>query len=124
MFCQSKNICDFLIVALHEDPSIERPSKMKPILSSAERKKILNSIKYIDLVIPYSYEKDLYDLLLKEKPDIRLLGEDYKDRQDYTGYGLCPEVYFFTRNHGWSTTKFKNKIYEQIKIQHNKGETK
>ena len=74
MFCQSKNICDFLIVALHEDPSIERPSKMKPILSSAERKKILNSIKYIDLVIPYSYEKDLYDLLLTTDLFISLSG--------------------------------------------------
>ena len=117
MFCEAKSCCDFLIVALHEDPSIERPSKMKPILTVSERKKILNSIKYIDLVIPYTYEKDLYDLLLEQKPDIRLLGDDYKSRKDYTGYGLCPEVYFFSRNHGWSTTKFKNKIYEQTKLQ-------
>ena len=67
-------------------------------------------LKYIDEIVCYNFESELEKILEDIKPDIRLLGDDYKSRTDYTGYGLCPEVYFFNRSHGWSTTKFKNLI--------------
>lgn len=110
MFKEAAEVCDRVIVALHSDPSIERPNKLSPILTVEERTETLMSIVYIDEVIKYDYEQDLENLILKIKPDIRLLGEDYRNRTDYTGFGLCPEVHFFNRDHGWSTTKFKNLI--------------
>lgn len=110
MFKEASIICDKVVVALHGDPTLERPSKMKPILSIEERKETLNAIKYIDEIVVYNLESELESLIEDIRPDVRLLGKDYKFRTDYTGYGLCPEVHFFNRDHGWSTTKFKNLI--------------
>ena len=115
MFKEAKSVCDVLFVGLHTDPSIERPEKIKPILSIQERKDMLLSIKYIDEVSTYTTEEELLSLIIKVSPDVRLLGDDYKNRFDYTGYGICPKIYYFDRSHGWSTTKFKNLIYKQMK---------
>lgn len=116
MFKEASNVCDKVIVALHGDPSIERPEKIKPILSIEERVETLKAIKYIDDIIVYNFEKELETLIKKTKPDIRLLGDDYRQREDYTGFGLCPEVYFFDRTHGWSTTKFKKLIKKNMEL--------
>lgn len=115
MFEEASRNCDKLLVALHSDPSIERPGKIKPILSVQERELTLGSLKYVDVVVVYTYEHQLETLIRNVKPQVRFLGDDYKERTDYTGYGLCPEVYYLDRSHGWSTTKFKELIYEQIK---------
>ena len=114
MFKEASDNCDHLIIALHNDPSIERPHKLRPVLSSKDRLDILSSIKYIDQIILYDTEEDLHNIISVLKPTIRFQGDDYKNRTDYTGYGLCPEVYFFNRNHGWSSTRFKEKIWEQV----------
>ena len=115
MFQEAAENCDKLLIALHSDPSIERPEKIKPILSIEERRLILSCLKSIDMIIVYTYEHQLETLIKNTEPHIRFLGDDYKDRTDYTAYGLCPEVYYFDRSHGWSTTKFKTLIYNQMK---------
>jgi glycerol-3-phosphate cytidylyltransferase len=114
MFEDAKENCDILVIALHVDPTIERPEKIKPILDYFDRFKILNSIKYIDQIFPYSTEKDLIEVLKISKPDIRFLGDDYFGKS-YTGKDLNIPIYYLDRSHKWSTTLFKNKIYEQIK---------
>jgi glycerol-3-phosphate cytidylyltransferase len=113
-FKDSKEHCDFLVVALHHDPSSERSQKIKPILSPNERKQILQSIKFIDAITEYRTEKELIDILRKIQPDIRFLGDDYKDKE-YTGKGIVKDVIFLDRSHGWSTTKFKKLVYENYK---------
>jgi glycerol-3-phosphate cytidylyltransferase len=115
MFKEAASLCNEVIVALHRDPSIERPSKLKPILSIEERIETLESIKYINKIFVYDLEKDLECLIKDLKPDIRLLGEDYRNRTDYTGFGLCPETHYFDRSHGWSTAKFKQVISTTVK---------
>lgn len=112
MFKECKDNCDKFLVLLHIDPSVERPEKLKPVLSVEERMEILTGIKYIDAVVPYDTEKELLELLKKYRPSIRFLGEDYKDK-DYTGKGLIP-IHWITRNHGWSTTKFKTLIAQTL----------
>lgn len=112
MFKEAKQICEHLIIALHKDPSVERPNKLKPVLSVDERIEMLSSIKYIDEIVTYELETDLVQIIKDTKPDIRMLGDDYRNRKNYTGYGLCPEVYYFSRQHGWSTTKYKNLILQ------------
>ena len=111
---ECKKYCTELIMLLHEDPSIERPDKLKPILSLKERKMILSSLTQIDKIIPYKLETDLYDLLSNLDIDIRFLGDDYKDKS-FTGDDLKIPIHFLDRSHGWSTTRFKNKIAESIK---------
>jgi len=118
MFKEMSKNCTVLIVLLHTDPSIERPHKLKPILSSGERKEILESIKYVDDVIRYTYEEQLYDLLKVGEFDVRFLGDDYKDKP-FTGDDLKIPIHYLNRDHGWSTTKFKKLISESYEKSNN-----
>jgi len=113
MFKECKANCDEFLVLLHSDPSIERPEKIKPILSVQERDEMLMSIKYIDNVFVYDTEADLVNLLGLIRPNIRFLGDDYKGKK-YTGDHLGIPVHYLDRSHGWSTTKFKKLIAKSI----------
>jgi glycerol-3-phosphate cytidylyltransferase len=114
MFKEMKANCTVLVVLLHTDPSIERPHKLKPILSADERKEMLLSLKYVDDVIRYTYEEQLYDLLKVGEFDKRFLGDDYKGKP-FTGDNLKIPIYYLNRDHGWSTTKFKRMIANSLK---------
>lgn len=108
LFNECKKYCNHLTIALHEDPSTER-NKHKPIHSIEERKEILNSIKYIDDIIVYNTENDLYRILMSNKYDIRFLGSDYINKK-YTGMYLPIKIHFIDRYHNYSTTALKEKI--------------
>ena len=112
MFDECKKHCNHLTIALHEDPSSERSHKLKPVQSLEERKEILCSIKYVDDIITYQTEEEFLSYL--EKYDVRFLGDDYKDGS-YTGRDIDIGIVFINRNHGYSTTKLKTKIYESLK---------
>lgn len=111
MFSEYKNHCDYLIIALHEDPSVERKEKSKPILSVQERSAALMALRAVDKVIPYKSEQDLFELLKNNKIDVRFLGEDYIGKR-VTGTELGIPTVFSSRSHGWSSTKLKNLIIE------------
>ena len=113
MFKECKSYCEEFIIFLHTDPSIERPEKLKPVLSVKDRDEILMSIKYIDNVFTYTYESDLINLLKLIQPDIRFLGDDYKGKT-YTGFELDIPIHYLDRSHGWSTTKFKEEIAKRF----------
>ena len=113
MFKECKSYCKQLIILLHIDPSIERPEKLKPILTKQERTEVLTSIKYIDGIAYYTYEKELVDLIYRLNPDIRFLGDDYRGKT-YTGFELDVPVHYLNRDHGWSTTKFKKLIADTL----------
>ena len=112
MFERAKQYCDHLTVLLHEDPSLER-EKIKPVHTLDERIEILNSIKWIDDVIPYQTEEDLKNLLCNGKYDKRFLGEDYKDKY-YTAKECELQIIWINRDHGYSTTNLKNKIFNSF----------
>ena len=113
MFQQCKKHCTWLIVLLHEDPSIERPEKSKPILSVSERKEMLCALEMIDQVITYSTEKILYEFIKGIDPDVRFLGEDYIGKE-FTGKDLSIPIQYISRSHGWSTTKYKKLIADEV----------
>jgi glycerol-3-phosphate cytidylyltransferase len=112
MFKECKNYCNHLTIALHDDPSLERPFKLKPVQTLSEREEILKSIKYIDDVIFYREENTFLDNL--DNYDVRFLGSDYKDGS-YTGKDKDIKVVFIERNHSYSTTNIKSKIFESLK---------
>ena len=114
LFNECKENCDYLILLLHEDPSIERPEKLKPILSLDERILILSSLKQIDEIVPYKLESDLLNLIQNMNIDIRFLGDDYINKE-FTGKNLNIPIHFMNRSHGWSTTKYKQLISDTIK---------
>ena len=113
MFKECNTNCDYFTVLLHSDPSIERPDKLKPILTLDERIEVLSSIKYIDDIQSYTYESELYELIIRGQYSVRFLGDDYRGKS-FTGDDLNISIHYLNRDHGWSTTKFKNLIAKKI----------
>jgi glycerol-3-phosphate cytidylyltransferase len=113
MFKECNANCEHFTVLLHSDPSIERPVKLKPILTLDERIEVLSSIKYIHDIQSYTYESELYQLIIRGEYVVRFLGDDYKNKS-FTGDDLNISIYYLNRDHGWSSTKFKNLIAKTI----------
>lgn len=118
MFKEAAKECDCLVVLLHTDPSIERPHKLKPILSVEERREMLLSLIYVEDVVRYTYEEQLLDLLKMGEFDVRFLGDDYKGKP-FTGDNLKIPIHYLNRDHGWSTTQFKKLIAESYEKSNN-----
>ena len=115
MFKECKSNCDKFIVLLHTDPSIERPHKLKPILNVQDRVEMLKCFEQIDDVLTYTTEAELYNIIADRKAQIkvRFLGDDYKDKE-FTGKDLNIPIHYINRDHGWSTTKFKKLIANEV----------
>lgn len=110
MLEEAKKQCDFLIVGLQTDPTVDRPqTKNKPVQSLVERWVQLNGCKFVDMIVPYTTEKELIEILLSFPIDVRILGEEYKGKQ-FTGSDLDIDVYFNSRNHSFSSTELRNRI--------------
>ena len=105
-----KRHCDYLIVGVQSDPSIDRPEKNSPIQSHKERLGLVSSIKFVDEVRSYTTESSLIDLLKKINPDVRILGADHKGKH-FTGYELNIKCIFNSRDHGYSTSELRKRVY-------------
>ena len=106
-----KNHCDYLIVGLQKDPSIDRKNKNKPVQDYKERDIMIKSIRWIDKVVYYDTEYDLYKLLQDLAPDIRIVGADWKGEK-FTGYDLPIKVIFNSRDHSYSTSSLRERVYQ------------
>jgi glycerol-3-phosphate cytidylyltransferase len=114
MLRECKEHCDWLIVGLHVDPTIERvKAKQKPVQSVYERYVQLSGCKYVDEIIPYEKEEDLINLLAIEPIDIRFVGEEYKDTY-ITGQDICEkrniQIFYNTRKHMYSSTDLRGRL--------------
>lgn len=109
MLKEAKEQCDYLIVGLQSDPTIDRPEKNKPVQTLFERYVQLEACKYVDEIVPYATEKELRDILTSYPIDVRIIGEEYRDKQ-FTGYDLPMEVYFNSRQHSFSTTELRQRV--------------
>jgi len=112
MLKDASNQCDHLIVALQTDPSIDRKEKNKPIQSMYERFVQLNGCKYVDEVIPYETEEDLYVLIMNNNINLRIIGNEYRN-EDFTARKVGIEIYYNARNHQWSTTELRERILDE-----------
>ena len=115
MLKEARSNCDYMIVGLQTDPTLDRPEKNAPIQSVFERYVQLEGCKYIDEIIPYATEQDLLDIFLTYKIDVRFIGEEYKSK-DYTGKQLCLdkgiEIHYNSRQHSFSTSGLRKRISE------------
>ena len=109
MLKEAKSVCDYLIVALQVDPTIDRPNKNQPIQSFYERWVQLSAVKYVDEVIPYSTESELLTILQNYNIDIRILGDEYEHKM-FTGRDLHMEYYYNKRTHGYSSTELRERV--------------
>ena len=116
MLAECKTICDYLIVAVQSDPTIDRPDvKNKPVQSIVERYVQLSAVKFIDEIIVYDTEKDLEDLLMFLPINVRIIGEEYKDKE-FTGKQICEDrgikIWYNSRNHRFSSSELRNRTYQ------------
>ena len=113
MLREAKEHCDYLIVGLQTDPTIDRPEKNKPVQTVVERHLQLSAVKYVDEIVPYEVESDVEDLLKLFVPDVRIIGEDYRFK-DFTGKDLCRElnieVIYNSRKHRFSTSGLRERV--------------
>ena len=114
MFEECKGQCDYLIVFLQTNPNIDRAEKNIPVQSTHERYLQVRACKYIDEVVVYETEQDLYNLFCSVKFDKRFIGSDWQGKP-YTGHdiiGMKDKVIFNSRNHGFSTSNLRKRVYE------------
>jgi glycerol-3-phosphate cytidylyltransferase len=115
MLQEAKTQCDYLIVGLQNDPTLDRPSKNKPVQSIVERQMQLRGSKYVDEVWIYNTEKDLEDLLLTLPLNVRILGVEYEGKE-FTGREICHkrniDLYFNKRDHSFSSSSLRRRVYE------------
>ena len=119
MLAEAKSVCDYLIVGLQLDPSIDRPdTKNAPVQSIVERFTQLSAVKYVDEIIVYQTEKDLEDLLMFLPITIRIIGEEYADK-NFTGKSICDQrnikIYYNQRRHSFSTTELRNRVASKVR---------
>ena len=111
MLKECKEHCDYLIVGLQRDPNVDRPEKNKPVQSYEERDIMLSSIKWVDEIVYYDTEEELGALLRSLPIDIRIIGSDWKGKE-YTGHELRIPVVFNSRDHGYSTSNLRERVYK------------
>lgn len=113
MLQEAKTVCDYLIVGLQIDPTIDRPNKNKPVQSLLERQIQLSACKYVDEIVTYSTESELKGLLYILPINVRIIGSDYEGKQ-FTGDSVCEdlgiEIYYNKRHHNLSSTNLRQKI--------------
>ncbi len=112
MLEEAREACDYLIVGVQSDPSIDRPEKNSPIQSHEERIIQVRGVKHVDEVVTYDTEAGLVELLQKLNPDVRILGADHKGKK-FTGWELPIAVFFNSRDHGYSTSELRDRIYQE-----------
>ncbi len=115
MLREAKEQCDYLICGLQTDPTIDRKEKNAPVQTIVERYTQLNGIKYVDEIIPYSTEQDLEDILSMYDIHIRILGEEYRNKE-FTGRDICKkrdiELFFNKREHRFSSSDLRRRVCE------------
>ena len=118
MLEEAKRHCDFLIVGLQNDPTLDWPTKNAPVQSIVERQIQLAAVKYVDEIVIYNTEQDLIDLLLTLPIDVRILGDEYKTK-DFTGKEIAKQrgskIIYNGRDHSFSSSSLRKRVSEADK---------
>jgi glycerol-3-phosphate cytidylyltransferase len=115
MLMEARAECDRLVVALQSDPTIDRPEKNKPVQGLYERYVQVDSCKFVDNVVAYDTEADLYNLLASFDWSVRFLGTDYYGRTDFTGSDLDIPIHYCSRKHDYSSSGLRERIIKSEK---------
>ncbi len=124
MLEDAKRQCDYLIVGLQTDPTLDRPEKNRPTQTVVERYIQLKGCVFVDEIVPYATEQDLEDVLRSFHIDVRILGDEYKDKK-FTGRDYCEEkgieLYYNSRDHRFSSTSLRKVVFEKENLKLKKG---
>lgn len=112
-FKYAKSIGDKLIVAIDSDDRVSKmKGKSRPVNCFDDRVFVLNSIKYIDEVYGFNSNIDLEVLLFRIKPEVMIVGSDWKDKE-IVGSKYAKELQFFNRIEQYSTTKVLQRSFDK-----------
>ena len=110
LFKVAKSLGDKLIVGVDSDEKVKKDKgESRPINPLSFRKTMLESIRYIDLVLPFGSRLELEQLIELYNPDILLVGGDWRNG-DVVGNKFAKEIKFFNRIDNYSTTEIINEI--------------
>ena len=113
MLEEAKTVCDYLIVCIQSDPSLDREEKNKPVQSIVEREIQVSGCRFVDEVIIYDTEVDLLNIIDEVDWDVRILGEEYKDK-DFTGRDQTLErCHFNKRPHTFSSSELRKRVSKE-----------
>jgi glycerol-3-phosphate cytidylyltransferase len=115
MLEEASSQCDWLIVALQTDPTLDRPEKNRPVQSLPERWIQVQGCRWVDEIVPYGTEAELEQIFQTWDLDVRIIGEEYQN-QEFTAKGICLDrgirIYYNSRGHYFSTTELRRRIQD------------
>lgn len=113
MFECARSLGTKLIVAIDSDEKVKQmKGDSRPVNSQDDRKFILEAIRHIDEVIIFNSKDELQELVKTIKPDIMMVGSDYKGKE-VVGSDYAKEVRFFNKVRGYSTSKIIESITDR-----------
>ena len=105
LFRYAKSLGDELVVGIDTDEKVKKDKGTnRPINNLQDRIMVLQSIKYIDKVIPFDSTRELSDTIRWYKPNIMVIGSDWKGK-NVIGEMFADKLVYFERVKGYSTTK-------------------
>ena len=106
---RAKELGDYLIVALSTDEFNSLKGK-KAYHNYETRKKMLEAIRYVDLVIPENTWEQKIDDVKKYYVDVTVMGDDWEGNEKFEELKEYCEVVYLPRTEGISTTKIKKEL--------------
>ena len=116
MLQEARTVCDYLIICIQSDPTVDRPEKNKPIQSIVERQIQVSACKYVDEIIVYHTEREVLEILKSIDWDVRIIGDEYRDRPFTGREESLDRCYFNRRPHQFSSSELRLRVVKgQIK---------
>lgn len=113
LFEYAKSLGEYLIVAIDSDERVkEKKGSTRPINSLWERSFMLSNLYTVDEVRTFDSDKELEELVEYYKPDIMVVGSDWRDKP-VIGSQHAKELKFFDRIDGYSSTKIIQSIIDR-----------
>ena len=106
---RAKNLGDYLVVVLSTDEFNWNKKQKKCYFSYEERKLLLESIRYVDLVIPEENWEQKKNDIKKYEIDTFVMGDDWKGKFDFLKNENVDVVYL-SRTPEISTTQIKSDL--------------
>jgi len=110
MLQEARTVCDYLIVCIQTDPAVDRPEKNKPIQSIVERQIQVAACKYVDEIIVYNTERDVLEILKSVEWDVRIIGDEYRNRPFTGREETLDRCHFNRRPHQFSSSELRLRV--------------
>ena len=110
MLQEARTVCDYLIVCIQTDPSVDRAEKNKPIQSIVERQIQVAACKYVDEIIVYNTERDVLEILKSVEWDVRIIGDEYRNRPFTGREETLDRCHFNRRPHQFSSSELRLRV--------------